>query len=275
MKKTENIITDDHYELGITHWQPDQINEVVLILPAMGVPQRFYYPFASYLHDENFTVLTMDYRGIGRSCHKPVREIQTDITTWAQKDIAQCLKWLENRYPKKPVKAVCHSLGGQILGLTEEAAHLQRIVTVATTDGYWNQYNFPRNLAIAFVWHIFYPIPTYLLGYFPGEYLGMGENIPSGAALQCAKWGRSSDYIGDYSNYKNIRAPILSYSFTDDYYCPKIGIDRLHKKYTRSNVTRKHVNPSEVGAKKIGHFGFFQKDQCYQLWNNTVEWLKN
>ena len=34
---------------------------------AAGVPQGFYAKFASYLAGRGFTVLTFDYRGIGRS----------------------------------------------------------------------------------------------------------------------------------------------------------------------------------------------------------------
>ncbi|NDZ89683.1 alpha/beta fold hydrolase, partial [Streptomyces sp. SID10115] len=39
----------------------------VLILPAMGVPARFYRRFARQLHDEGLTVLTVDLRGQGEA----------------------------------------------------------------------------------------------------------------------------------------------------------------------------------------------------------------
>src|ERR1044071_3233287 len=45
-----------------------------LIVPAMGVPQAFYAPFATWLAEVGVHALTFDYRGTGRSSRRPVRE---------------------------------------------------------------------------------------------------------------------------------------------------------------------------------------------------------
>lgn len=39
----------------------------VLIAPAMGVKQRFYADFASWLAEQGFLVVTFDYLGMGQS----------------------------------------------------------------------------------------------------------------------------------------------------------------------------------------------------------------
>ena len=39
----------------------------MLIVPAMGVDQRYYAAFASWLADQGYFVVTFDYRGMGRS----------------------------------------------------------------------------------------------------------------------------------------------------------------------------------------------------------------
>ena len=47
----------------------------VLIVSAMGIPQQFYAPFATWLASEQFTVLTFDYRGIGKSRRGPLSKL--------------------------------------------------------------------------------------------------------------------------------------------------------------------------------------------------------
>jgi predicted alpha/beta hydrolase len=39
----------------------------VLVVPAMGVSQDYYEPFARWLAQQGFTAATFDYRGTGRS----------------------------------------------------------------------------------------------------------------------------------------------------------------------------------------------------------------
>ena len=39
----------------------------VLICPATGIIQKFYFPFARWLASQGYSVLVFDYRGIGKS----------------------------------------------------------------------------------------------------------------------------------------------------------------------------------------------------------------
>jgi alpha-beta hydrolase superfamily lysophospholipase len=45
----------------------------VLIVPAMGVTQDYYQPFASWLARQGFTAATFDYRGTGLSRPRELR----------------------------------------------------------------------------------------------------------------------------------------------------------------------------------------------------------
>ncbi len=55
----------DGYALGATLYGSG--SRAVLVMSATGVPQSYYAKFAGYLAERGFTVLTFDYRGIGRS----------------------------------------------------------------------------------------------------------------------------------------------------------------------------------------------------------------
>ena len=46
----------------------------VLIVPAMGVPQKYYEPLAAWLAGEGYAAATFDYRGMGLSRNGPLRE---------------------------------------------------------------------------------------------------------------------------------------------------------------------------------------------------------
>ena len=67
----------DGYRLGATLFRPAASNgRAVMIMAATGVPQEYYAKFAAFLAERGFTVLTFDYRGIGRSRHAPLRSIK-------------------------------------------------------------------------------------------------------------------------------------------------------------------------------------------------------
>ncbi|HAG20875.1 MAG TPA: alpha/beta hydrolase, partial [Pseudomonas sp.] len=73
-------------------YQPDQEPAgVVLIAPAMGVPQRFYTDFANWLADRGYLAVTFDYLGMGRSRRMPLRQLKVDILDWGRHDCSAVL----------------------------------------------------------------------------------------------------------------------------------------------------------------------------------------
>lgn len=274
MSEPRTVEALDGFKLQATLFEPDDFTSVVLVGPAMGVKRHFYHDFADELSRKGLAVLTFDFRGIGGSARGPIRNQETDITTWAQKDLGGCIEWIRRTYPEKRHTAVLHSLSGQILGLSDRAQYLEKVVTVVSGGGYWNFYPFPKNLGLAFVWYCLYPMPAHLMGYFPGSTLGLGEDLPKNVALEVSRWGRSPNYIDNYSNYDSVKADVLAYSFTDDSYCPKVIVDYMHDQYTNANINRRHVNPNRINSDGIGHFGFFRNGTVPELRSETISWLK-
>ncbi|MCC4104740.1 hypothetical protein [Serratia ureilytica] len=65
---TIRFIAADGYALSGSYFPPlGSDNTPVLICPATGVRQGFYYAFAQWLSEQGHPVMVFDYRGIGAS----------------------------------------------------------------------------------------------------------------------------------------------------------------------------------------------------------------
>ena len=87
-----------------------------MIQAATGVKQEYYARFAAYLAGRDFTVLTFDYRGIGRSRPASLRGFTATMSDWALLDAAAALDFLESNSHAGKILAVGHSFGGQEIG---------------------------------------------------------------------------------------------------------------------------------------------------------------
>src|SRR5437867_12418485 len=79
----------DGHRLGATPCRPAASNGRALqINAAAGVKQEYYGKFAAYLAERGCTVLTLDYRGIGRTDHWSLNARMRD---WDELDAGEAL----------------------------------------------------------------------------------------------------------------------------------------------------------------------------------------
>jgi predicted alpha/beta hydrolase len=52
------------------------------------------------------------------------------------------------------------------------------------------------------------------------------------------------------------------------------NVESLHGFYSGAPREMKRISPSDVGARSIGHFGFFRKRFADALWPQVGAWLK-
>lgn len=253
----------------------------VLIVGAMGVEQKFYAPFAHWLAERGFFVVTFDYRGIGDSRPPPfrtsLRGFAADVTTWIERDVAAAVDFVAARIGAKPLFWLGHSLGGQILGLVPNRARVAALVTVATGTGYWPQYSWRVRWYAWWLWYVVVPLATRAAGYFPGHRLGTIGDLPAGVIRQWRAWCLQRDYCvgatGAYRQYAEVRAPILALSFTDDEFMSRTSVEAMHRFYAQAPREMKRVAPRACGARRIGHFGFFRPRFAASLWPLVSAWL--
>lgn len=277
MHRPIRISAADGYALGGTVFDAGAARgPVVLVNGATGVHQRYYGRFAAWLAGQGATVLTYDYRGIGESRPHRLRGFSARMRDWGQLDLEGVLRFVEHAYPGRELAIVGHSVGGQLLGLAPSVAHAARVVTVAAQSGYWGHWPMLSKLAFVGLWYGVMPLTSKAVGYLPGQ-LGIGEHLPRGVAEEWARWCRSEGYFTDddvpTGGYARLSAPLLAFSFSDDAYAPKAAVDWLHRLYTSASVERRHLAPKALGAKRVGHFGFFRERFRESLWTEAAAWL--
>jgi predicted alpha/beta hydrolase len=72
------------------------------------------------------------------------------------------------------------------------------------------------------------------------------------------------------AEYAGVRTPIVSLSFTDDEMMSARSTEALHAQYSSAPRTMKRIAPREVGAERIGHFGFFRARFAESLWRRFL-----
>ena len=242
----------------------------VLVVPAMGVSQDYYEPFARWLAQQGFTAATFDYRGTGRSRPSKLRGFKADIFDWARLDCAAMIDAL----PQQPLYWIGHSLGGQILGLVPNKELVTKAITVATGSGYWRE-NSPRIRPMAWwLWFVVTPLIVPLFGYFPGKTLRKVGDLPKGVMQQWRRWCLDPEYAvgaeGLRAQYAAVRTPIVSLSFSDDEMMSLRNTESIHGFYSGAPRTMKRLAPQDIGAKRIGHFGFFRSAYEGSLWRQHL-----
>jgi predicted alpha/beta hydrolase len=260
----------DGASLAATRFSPLHDNgTIVLVAAATGVRRGYYGPFARYLSSRGFNVLTWDWRGIGES-RSSALDASVTMRNWAELDLRAAIDLASARAGR--VVVVGHSFGGQALGLAPNAPAIARAVTIGSQHGYWGHWPPSLRYLYAVLWYGGVPLVTRLLGWFPLGLSASAGTLPPGVALEWARWNRNPDFIGDWTGHERFRAPILSWSFSDDTYAPKAPVDALHARFG-GPVTRRHLTPAEAGARRVGHWGFFREGLVPRLWEESAAWL--
>jgi len=247
------------------------------IQAATGVPQEYYAKFAAYLAARGFSVLTFDYRGIGRSRPRSLRGMRARMRDWALLDAAGALDFLAGTAPGARLMVVGHSFGGVSTALLPQAPRLAAVVMVGSQSGYWRHW---PPLGQCWMWlatHVVLPVVPRLLGYFPSSRLGFGEDLPAGVAIEWAGWCRHPQYLvgalGAHEAFARFCAPLRAYVATDDAFAPPRAAAALLGLYPAARGELRRIAPRDVGADRIGHFGFFRERFRDTLWRDAAEWL--
>ncbi len=271
------VVTKNQQQLSARFYSPEgETRAAVLIVPAMGVTQRYYASLATWLATQGYLVATFDYYGIGSSQSGALRNTHVTITEWAKVDCEAMVAVISNRVAGKPLYWIGHSLGGQILGMVPNNRYITKAITIACGSGYWPE-NVPSLRWKAWwLWFIVAPLTTRLFGYFPGKRLRKVGDLPEGVMNQWRKWCLHPEYMvgveGDNirKKYSEVDIPITSFSFTDDELMSEKNISSLHGFYSMSRKKMSRLSPDDIGVKHIGHFGFFKDKFKKSLWQDYL-----
>ncbi|ACY13079.1 alpha/beta fold hydrolase [Haliangium ochraceum] len=277
------IAAVDGVPLMATLFAPEPAGDArgrVLVGAATGVRRGYYRRFARALAAAGFEVISFDYRGIGDSAPPRLRGFEASMADWGARDTEGVLRWALARSDDDglPLSYVGHSVGGQVLPLAASAQELAAVLLVASSAGPRTCWPLPERLVLAVFWWLLVPLCVLIFGRLPGRAMLAGEDLPGGVALQWARWGRHPDYLlGElpevFDNAQRIAVPVRVISIDDDRYAPRPAVDSLAAWYGPYGAERVHVQPSEIGAEHIGHFGYFRAEREGDLWADAIEWL--
>ena len=288
---TDDIIipAPDGYSIAATLFLPrSSKRHAVLINSATAVPRRIYRGFASYLAHRGFAVLTYDYRGIGGSrlmavegYNQPRSLVGFNVTMadWARLDAVAAVSWMRERYRNLPLGYIGHSFGGQALGLLANNAEISRALLIAAQAGYWKLMKSPERYRVFALLNFIGTPLTRLLGYAPA-WSGLGEDLPKGVFLQWAHWVNSPRYFFDdatldgLSNFPKYKGAMRAICLSDDPWATRPAVELLCSGFASIKPEILTVSPSDVGAAKLGHFGFFRAEHRDTLWRGAAEWLE-
>lgn len=276
------LLTSDGHHLAARVYTPATsdrpVQRAVLITSAMGVPQRFYEAFAQWLSTQGVVVMSFDWRGTGESAPPRLRGYKASITDWATQDLPAVVDAFCARWPDVPRTYLGHSLGGQLFGWLDQPERFERVLTVASGNGYW-RLNAPAvRLQAPLLWWVLAPVAIGVAGYFPGKRLGAVGDLPAAAMWQWRKWCLHPDYLGAEgpalrARYARVEVPITAVVLDDDELLQPAGIRKLYRLYEKAPVRFEHLHPHQLGMKQIGHFGLFKASSAERLWPLALTWL--
>jgi predicted alpha/beta hydrolase len=278
--KPESITLNctDGYPLSANLFRSEHAQSAVVIVPALGVPARFYALYARYLAGRGHAVLSFDYRGSGQSADGPVRGRDIRMSDWGKLDIDAALTWARQQLKPGKLFLVGHSAGAQLPGLAAASEGLDGMVMVAGSAPHLRHYPARSWPMLMLTWYVLAPLLSIGRDDFPARQTGLGSTrVAVGVVRQWAQWARSQDYLFDkksgldVTGYAKLRIPVLSYCFADDSYATPAAVDALLAHYSSARVVRHVVPKSAHGT--IGHFGFFREKSEKSLWTESADWL--
>ncbi len=276
MQHREKIIAKDGQQIAISIFRPSQVISKVLIIGAdVMTSQKTYEKFARFIASRGCVVYTFDYRGVGRSLTNELKSFNASLNQWGFRDLDAVILHAKHHFPKHEIMFLAHGTSGQLLGLSPASQYLDNAIFINTSLTCWRFWPWHAQFRISFM-KLIRPVLSKIFGYFPGERLGLKQNLPSGITLELYDWCSKPNGLFDFfpdSNFRKIQIPILVYSFTDDWFSPEQAVKSLLSHYTQASISWMHLKPEDVGLKKIGHSGFFLEKNKTIFWEFITEWL--
>ena len=277
----------DEYQLSGVLYRPEDpvpVSRVIVFNTGGGIAAVRYRRFARFMAGSGVPVFTYDYRGIGESRPPRLRGFSAVLEDWTEHDCGGAIAWLRSRYPEAEMIGVAHSVGTLLFGGAPNASELTRFVMICPHTGYFGDYRAGYRLPMAVLWHGIMPALTHLFGYFPAKLLGLGDDIPSGIALQWAARKtpqlrpESTDPSGARGQLAITRCMALSgralvLTVRDDAFATEAGAERLLSNFPKLCAERWLVSPEDAGVRQLGHFGVFRASARSYIWTRLLAYV--
>jgi len=263
------------------HWIRAARRRAVLVInPATGFPQTFYFRLANYAAGRGYDTLVYDYRGMGASAPSDLAAETCRMSDWGLQDMRAALSVAAAQAGGAPLATLGHSVGGQFLGLLANHALARVHVQVATSVGYWRWELAPFRYLAWWFWRVHGPLMLALKGYVPTGGGWSGLALPREVFNEWRRWCLRPDHFGpDLRTYlrdnvfEEIRSPVLNVAFMDDPIATRRTVEALYRFFPNAAREVRWYSSADTGGTRIGHEGFFHSRHRDSLWRPVIDWL--
>lgn len=254
-------------EPAFVHHGADAANAaapILLGLPAMGTPARYYEPFARRLAELcGGCVAWAELRGQGESRPRARDGADFGYREIVEHDIPLLAARLLRRHPTRPLVLVGHSLGGQLATL---AAHqlgdrLAGLVLVAAGTAHHRAWPSGMRWRAALTVHGIRAAAA-LLPWYPGHRLGFGGEQPRRLMRDWSRNATTGRYRLEGSEIDHedaagrLTLPVLSLAIRQDPFAPPGAVDELLAKLGRARIARRDLMGVARDAPVKRHFSW-------------------
>jgi predicted alpha/beta hydrolase len=232
----------------------DSLAPAVVIWPAMGVPARYYRPFAELLAAAGLAVIVADLRGTGSSTPRASRGSRYGLAELVG-DVEAVQEALSARLADRTTVLLGHSLGGQAALLhlaTADEPAVDGLVLIAVGMPFFRAYPGRRG-AMVLPYTQTIAAASAVMRVWPGW--GFGGRQARGVIRDWGYTARHGRYprldgIDPEAALRSMRTPVLAISVDNDQFTPAPTVDHLVGKLAEAPVRREHYavpgRPSDV-----------------------------
>ncbi len=275
------IPATDGYQLSANLFKTKgDVNGCVIIGSAMAAHKTYYRHFADYLTENGYHAITFDYRGVGASLHDNIKSFQGSILDWGMKDLTGIRRWAEKNTETDNLLFVGHSVAGQLFPLMQENYKIKAAYLVGSQMAYNGHWSGKEKLYVRLFWHVIIPVCTRVFGYLPAWAIGGGVHLPASIAREWRAFGLHPHGILEddpirRSQFSDVQTPTRFIGMTDDLMlAPPRSVEALKDNYGGNVIDLKILDPKDIRATRIEHFGFFRKKFQDTLWEDVLKWFE-
>ncbi|SFC67967.1 Predicted alpha/beta hydrolase [Flexibacter flexilis DSM 6793] len=262
---------------------PENPKAVVQFNCGTAAKKESYLKFLEYIAQHGYVCCLWDYRGSGESAPQNMRDCQFRFSDYGLKDMPAIKDFLNQRFPNLPYLLLAHSAGGQQIGFMHNLNEVKGAVNIAVSTGYYPNMPLNYRLKAYFFFYLFSPLSIQLTGWVRAKKFGFMEDLPREVVREWRSWCAERDFFFSpkyyqktvpKGHYQEFDFPIHVFWTPDDTISNEKNTQNLWK-HIRSDkgIEFTRVEPSALGVKQIGHFGFFRSSLKNQFWPNVVKQL--
>jgi len=267
----------DGHALPVRWFPADAAPAAILLMPALGVPARFYDPLAASLQAAGVAVLVMEQRGHGDSRPQASRQADFGYREALTHDIPAMIAFLRRQDATRPVHLMGHSLGGHYAVMTAGRlpGDIAGVIISACGSAWIGGFSGrTRRQLLLLTWLI--PPLTALLGYYPGDKVGFGGREARRLMRDWLHLARRDRYVATgldedlEAGIPRYEGPVLALRMTDDDFAPEAAMEAVLRRLRRARVTRRVLDAATLGD-RADHFRWVRSPQAVTA--EVIAWL--